>query len=782
MAEDTFHRVEALFAEALEIPVDEREAWLAARCVGDPETLQTVRKLLDCHHKAGSFLEAPALDFVGQTFGAYRATAEIGRGGMSVVYRGERMDGDFSREVAIKVLLLQAAGGASVDELRILAALDHPNIARLIDSGVSDLGFRYLILEYVDGVPCTAYEGATTSEQKLRLFLEVCHAVQYAHGALFIHRDLKPDNILISKSGSLKVLDFGIAKMLKTEGTQTAGLRAYTLDYASPEQILGLAANTSNDIYSLGVLLCEWLGGALPRRLQGLDLGTIVGIVNQEEVKDIPFQGDLYAIARKCLWRDATLRYASVGALIRDIERFLANEPVEAREPSFAYRAGKFIARYRYATAFGTAAALALAATAGIAYWQAREAQRRFDEVRSLARSMMFEVHDAVAPLPGSLAARKLIASRSLNYLDSLARDTTSRTDVQWDAAQGFLRLAEIQGRNGETASLGDAADALALSRRALALARSVDASSRTTESRQLLFRSVFALAEALANKGEYADSLLLAREAVDIAAGLRQAAPKDDEALSRYASAALLHADVLVTTGGSDAGKAYLQAETLARTALSARPESPYVRARLARVYNYLTGFHYNAKRTSEALRYNNMALELSSKLYAENPRGYLAQYASDIGQSAALLTQQKKFPEAISAYEEQLRLRRELLARDASDAVTALRVAATTDRIGFTYQQAGEFPKAMEWGEKALAQSTELYKKDPTNIDVQVEHFFCLKDLAVSNMGAKQRPRACQLASQAIELGKKSPALEGEVGSHWKQIQKLRESCSQR
>lgn len=457
---NTWIQSEDAFAAALLQPESSREGFVRERWGHAPDVCDEVLRLLRANVRMGGFLQIGLMDFRGQRFGAYVAGEEIGRGGMSVVYAGHRVDGSFDKKVAIKVVLTSVG---SAPEAQILASSEHPNIARLYDAGTTELGFRYLVMEFVEGVPCTAYQPGSSQREKLRLFAQVCHAVDAAHRALVVHRDLKPDNILITAEGTPKLLDFGISKMLEPLSTQTSGPRAWTPDYASPEQIRGEAASTLNDVYSLGVILCEWVGGKLPRQLSGT---APVELLQQlATAPGIPLDGDLGAIARKAIATEPGSRYESAGALARDVERYLAGEVVAAQPPTWGYRAGKFIRRHRYAVTLTTLALAALGLTAGFAVHQARNAQQQFNQVRSFSNSVMFELQDAVAPLDGSAKARQMIAEQSLRYLDALAADPNLAEDIALEAARGYLRIAEVQRKSGGDAKR-TAQNAAAMARR----------------------------------------------------------------------------------------------------------------------------------------------------------------------------------------------------------------------------------------------------------------------------------------------------------------------------
>lgn len=422
---NTWDRAEEIFSQSLELPEESREAFVHQACGEDEYLRANVMSLLAAGSRMSDFLESPALDFRGELFGAYRAGEEIGRGGMSVVYSGHRQDADFARQVAIKILLTQSGGAP---ETKILAALEHPHIARLFAAGVTAIGLRYLVVEYVAGVPCTQYAPARTPEQKIRLFLDLCAGVQAAHQALIVHRDLKPANILISTEGQLKILDFGIAKMLTPTLQQTTGPRAYTIPYASPEQVAGLPASTANDVYSLGVILGEWLSGAAPQP------GLIPAALG----------ADLRRIIEKATAADPRQRYESVAALAEDLRRYLSGEAVLAQPPTLAYQMSKFFGRYSWEASLGLAALVGILGTGVYAAREAQLANARFTQVRSFSRAVIFDLLDAVQPISGSQKTQEAIATKAMSYLDVIARNAGSDNEALLEAARGYLRLAAV--------------------------------------------------------------------------------------------------------------------------------------------------------------------------------------------------------------------------------------------------------------------------------------------------------------------------------------------------
>ena len=394
---DRWSEVDAVFQEALDLEPGEWGRFLDHRCADDPELHDAVKQLLEVDRRAGSFLDASAealapkefaeavgrsppdrlADRTGERVGAFRIVRQLGRGGMAGVYLANRVDGAFEQQVALKFL---RPGLDTEDfvrrflaERQILSSLDHANIARLIDGGTTERGLPYLALDYVDGVPITDYcqHRACSIEERLDLFGQVARAVQYAHANLVVHRDIKPSNILVTADGRVKLLDFGIAKLLDPEiGPAEApltrtGLRPLTPEYASPEQIRGETITTASDVYQLGVLLYRLLTGERPYRISGTGT-TLESAISSTEPRlpsDVVresdqraagpptarlrrrLRGDLDTIVLKAMRKDPARRYATALEMADDVERHLEGQPIAARRESRVYRTGKFLRR-----------------------------------------------------------------------------------------------------------------------------------------------------------------------------------------------------------------------------------------------------------------------------------------------------------------------------------------------------------------------------------------------------------------------------------------------------
>lgn len=384
-------RLEAVFSAVLKVAPNDRDAYLSEVCAGDPSLIRLVKTLVQSHDEASGYFGAlqqnvisaaeplPAELPAGMKVGPYRIDHRIGTGGMGDVYLAERADDQFRRKVALKIvrrgLVTDDMMRRFRSERQILALLDHPNIAKMYDGGVTDEGFPYFVMEYVEGEPITRHCSTHKLDvtERLRLFLEVCEAVGHAHRHLVVHRDLKPGNILVTSEGHVKLLDFGIAKLLDDQILNAdeqvltrEDARVMTPDYASPEQLYGQKVSTSSDIYSLGVLLYELLTGDRPHRFTGLSrleiekqldetvlvkpserrLQVDEGGIEHPEKWQKQLRGDLDSIMLMTLRPEPERRYSSVERLANDINRFLHNLPVSARQDEFSYRLSKFVRRH----------------------------------------------------------------------------------------------------------------------------------------------------------------------------------------------------------------------------------------------------------------------------------------------------------------------------------------------------------------------------------------------------------------------------------------------------
>lgn len=489
LSPDAWERITELFGEVLDLPPERRRDFLADQRTRDPATAQELASLLEQHEQEGEFL--PELepqpvtlsDLSGRMVGSYRLVRLLGSGGMGTVYLGERSDGAFAKEVAVKLLatVLPHTRERFLRERDVLARLEHPHIAHLIDGGSTPDGWLYLVMEYVEGLPIDRYCALhdLSVGDRLELLHQVCAGVAHAHRNLIVHCDIKPENILVTSGGQAKLLDFGIAKLLDVASSTTL-FRPSTPAFSSPEQLQGDPVTTSSDVYSIGVLAYVVLTGSGPYPLKSNRVDEVVrAALTAEPVRaslspQLPPQrarrlrGDLDNILAKALAKDPTRRYASVQQLADDLEAHRRGFPVRARPDSLAYRLRKFASRHRVASVTATVAMAALVVALGVTVWQARIAERRFDDLHALAHAVVFDVNDSLATIPGTTATRKLVVETALRYLDRLSAERVTDVALIEELAAAYIRIGKVQG-GAFLPNLGDSAGAVSSFRKAAA-------------------------------------------------------------------------------------------------------------------------------------------------------------------------------------------------------------------------------------------------------------------------------------------------------------------------
>lgn len=496
-------RVREIVEAALALSADERKAFVARRCDGDEALRDEVLSLLahdaeedaylDARPGAGGVREALAgLDAelpAGARLGPWIVRSAIASGGMGTVYRAERADQSFRKTVAVKLI----RGGLDSDELlarfenerRVLAELDHPGIARLLDAGTAEGGRPYFVMEYVRGraIDVHAREERLGRRARIELFLAVCDAVHAAHQALVVHRDLKPDNVIVTPEGVPKLIDFGIAKVLD-RGERLAGdartlgpSRVMTPAYASPEQIRGERVSTASDVYSLGVLLYELLTGRRPIDFDDVRVGELERAAHERTPEPSGLPRDLDTIVGKALHKAPERRYASAAQLAEDLRRHLGGQPVLARPDTWSYRMTSFVRRNRTLVGALGAVLVSLAAGLGASLAQRDRAiaatalsERRLGDARELASELLFGLDPLLAKVDGSIPAREFAVSTGLRYLDSLAAQASDDPELRREIVLGYLKMGDVQGGPLEP-NLGRGEEAGESYRRAFALA-----------------------------------------------------------------------------------------------------------------------------------------------------------------------------------------------------------------------------------------------------------------------------------------------------------------------
>ncbi|HKF42756.1 MAG TPA: protein kinase [Thermoanaerobaculia bacterium] len=719
-----------LFDAARELAAQERAALLDRECAGDSDLRAEVDSLL-AKDEGDSFLDepGPAAMPVRLSVGPYEIVAEIGRGGMGVVYEAVRRDQGFERSVAVKLV----KRGMDTDfvlrrfesERRILAELDHPNIARVLDGGSTEDGLPYFVMELIRGENLLGYcEGRKLDVPgKLALFRQVCSAVTYAHQRLVIHRDIKPANVLVTDEGIPKLLDFGIAKVLAADRdaadrTETA-LRILTPEYASPEQILGKDITTSSDVYSLGVVLYGLLTGRRPYRVETHRPEEIsAAVLSQQPERPstrarIP--ADLDSIVLMALRKEPDRRYASAEQLSEDIRRHLEGLPVIARKDTIGYRARKFLARHRTGAAAAAVLLVSLiggiAATtreARIAERERQRAERRLNGVRKLTNTFLFEFHDAIKNLAGSTPARELVVRRALEYLGMLAAEGQNDLSLQRELAAAYQKVGDVQGLGGGP-NLGDSAGALKSYRAAQGILERLAASGAAPLDLEELAGCHLRLSKLFILRKELAQALQEGRRSVAIREELLQSGAAVPRLAIRIAEVRRHIGLILHMTGDKDGAVAELD------------------RAR--------EGFE-------AALRTDPSDLEAG-----KGKAGTLFEMASvqqDKGDSLA----------ARGRAEEALAIDQALLAVHPEDARLKLDVAMTLHDIGEYDGDLGERKAALARMREAHAITEELAAADPRNAQARLSRGYCMRDLAKLLAAEGELAEALRLDRTVVQI----------------------------
>lgn len=778
--------IDELFVQAIDLPPAEREKFLAARATeGDAagsDVLERVRALLTNYRQAESeeFLNQPfsAADRsqtlkAGQEFAGYKILQLIDEGGMGEVYLAE--DEALKRKIAIKLI----KGHATKDilrrfqtERRILANLQHPNIAQLYEAGATDDSLPFFAMEYVEGQPIDQFmrDQQLALNDRLQLFRTVCSAVSYAHQNLVIHRDLKPGNVLVSKAGEVKLLDFGIAKLLQEgEAEQidatASQFRALTPQYASPEQVKGEPITTASDVYSLGVLLYELLTGQRPYKLKGRTTAEITKAICEQEptrpsaaaseseapaIKGGPLsrwfgptataggsdlRGDLDNIILKALRKEPERRYASVEQFSEDIRRHLAGLPVSAHKGTYAYRATKFVKRNKLAVAAAALIVLTLAGGIIATTIQARRANRRFNEARQLAHTILFDYHDAIAALPGSTKVREQLVKDALKYLDNLSNDAGNDVALLRELASAYEKVGAVQGgiavgtrgKALSTSNLGDTKGALESYRKALAIRQrlsSLEPRNRLMQNELAYCYNALAGLHSLAGPPEkvleYADKSIAILEASLVAD------PVDEELQSYlegdYANKAKALGNPVTANLGDVKGALEFsqKAQVIAEKLAAAHPADVEYQRGLGDLYNLAGLLAEAGGDLKKALEFNLRAAAVDQRLVDLEPTNtlYKSELAIQLGNIGASHLKQGDHPGAQEKFKQSLVIYESLIAADPNDVAT-LRNAAVGYRNAAVATQSDNPAETLKNFEKALAIFADLVAKDDGNGD---------------------------------------------------------------
>ncbi|HEX6308283.1 MAG TPA: serine/threonine-protein kinase [Longimicrobiales bacterium] len=702
---ERFRRVDAVFDAVLDLPAEEQLAYIDRTCGADAELHRDVLELLRAYHASEGFLQWPAVDMIArilasnaalaeaapERLGPFRVLHEIGRGGMGRVFLGERDDGQFEQRVALKLIQHAAPGIVQrfMEERRILAMLEHPGIARLIDGGIAENGAPYFAMELVAGEPIDRYAEAHALPlaRRLELFATVCDAVAYAHRQLIVHRDLKPSNILVTADGQVKLLDFGIAKLLDAQGADADATRTefkvLTPEFAAPEQVRGTPVSTATDVYSLGVLLYLLLTGERPYDIRGRTPAEVDRIVCVEDppipsnrvapARQRALRGDLDLIAMKALRKEPDQRYASVQDLAEDVRRHLSGHPVGARRPTLGYRASRFAKRHGLSLAAATLFVLLIGAYAVSMTIQRARVERALDEAtigeqkaEQVTEFMLglFEASDRGQAFADSLTARALL-DRGI----ARAREQVGQPEVRAQMLDAVGRVHMQLGQYEPARAVFE--EALAARREVLAedhvdiatsLANVADAMSRLGDSEGAVRLREQALAIRRSSLGKLhpatLESIYWQAHDMHAAGGAAAAEPYFDEwiaavsaqppAMTEERATQYFNLAALLQYGRGDRESA----ERLMRMGLAIRREifgDGHVS--VARAQSDLSALHLDAGRLEEAEQAAREAVGILRPLY---PDGHPA-LADAIRSLAIVLHRRQRWAEAEQLYLEQ-------------------------------------------------------------------------------------------------------------------------------
>ena len=757
MTPEEWHKIKGVLQAALELDPPARSRFLDEACADQTVDRTEIESLIRSYDEAGTFLQDPVDElqanfvqntahnlWLGRRIGPYQITDQIGEGGMGTVFRATRVDGLYESIVAIKVIRLGLETGFFLErfrnERRILAGLEHSNIARLLDGGVTDEGHPYVVLENVVGLPIDQYcdEHKLSTDDRLKLFRAVCSAVQYAHQNLVVHRDLKPGNILVTEHGDPKLLDFGIAKILDPQqedsgtDTTTTVLRMITPDFASPEQVRGDAITTASDVYSLGVILYILLTGRRPYRVKSSSPQEIIKAICETEperpsivalrsnrVKSAGTLGssddpeapkpesdrshrtlgkDLDYIVLKALRKEPARRYATAERFSDDIQRYLDHLPVSARKDTFGYRTSKFISRHKAGVAAAAAVVVILVLGLLVTLREARIAERRFNDTRQLANSLIFDIHDSIKDLPGSTPARKLIVERALQYLDSLARESREDLSLQRELATAYERVGLVQGHYLQN-NLGDTKGSLHSYEKALSIRKQIAARSSDWSDRLALATAHRLVANQQWALGDYPIALENVTVALTTTEGLNSSYPSNPAILKElgldYEGAGFFQAHGYAGGAGDPAKveENYRRAVATDKVLLTIKPDDPAVLDAYATDLNHL-GAALESSDPKGALEYFNNELQIEKKLQQGSPQ---TRYARGI--------------------------------------------ATSYSHLGDEYDRLGDAQRSLENFAQGLEVSLELVREDPRNIMFQQSLAIAYTNTAgaLSNTGRK-------------------------------------------
>jgi tetratricopeptide (TPR) repeat protein len=778
---ERWRRVEEIFNTAVTVAPAKRAQVVAEACQGDAALQSEVLSLLQYEESADNLLNAAMCSAVrevsevrdpdiGLQIGPYQVVSEIGRGGMGAVYVAVRSDPHYLQTVAIK-LIPRGLNSAMIvqrfrQERQILANLTHPNIGSILDGGSTDDGRPYIVMEFIEGEPITDYceKLRLGINKRIELFRTVCSAVHHAHQKLVIHRDIKPGNVLVDTEGMVKLIDFGVAKLLAPDlvpggppSTEVAN-RLMTPDYASPEQLRGEELTTATDVYSLGVLLYELLTQRRPFRVTGHSYRDMEKIVCSEEparpseVAGLPaglhnqLKGDLDNIVLKAISKERERRYSSAGQLAEDLSRYVRGEPVIARRDTFRYRTGKLIKRYRVAILTTGLAFLSLVAGLITAAWQRRRAEQRFQQVRELATSLIFDVSDSIREVPGTAQARASLVRTAIPYLDSLVTESGNNPGLMLELGRAYEKIGDLQG---ELPSLSRPAEALESYRKSQRLLEPIAfrASFRDAAVEHLI-EVHQSCGRIEANSGSAADAIHEYTQALQLARQHLAENPKSEERQRLLASSCNRLGDAQLTAGDPERALGSLRIGL--QVFGSTEPRTDAARSTLSTGYLFAGDALVETGPLPQARASYQHAAAIRQQLCEHQPnnlqyRQGLFVADTDLGNvlGGARAINMGDSAGAFSMYREALRIAEDLTAQDPKEGWARTGLAIAYTNMGDAVRNRNP-RQALDWYHRALSIMDGLPADTLNSTDVRRSQAQCREGIAEALRRTGNRPAA--------------------------------------
>lgn len=846
MQNKNWEQVKEILQHVLPLETEDRNRYLSDSGVA-PEIRAEVESLLGFEEEAENLMHLSAVEFsrdffdeddkstlIGQNIGVYKIVRELGQGGMGAVYLAERTDGKFSQRVALKLLKREMNTSALrrrfQQEREILASLEHPHIARLLDAGATGDKVPFIAMEYVEGLPIDDYcnKHRFDLNQRLDLFRKVCAAVNFAHRNLIVHRDLKPSNILVNDEGLPKLLDFGISKILSNElvpedSATVTRLGVMTPSYASPEQLQSKSVTTATDIYSLGVILYELLSGHRPFESKESDLKEIYKAVIEtdplppsaiistigKQLKEITeaktavkaenpresatvisnsdaeteahkmrytiprtvnlssqnLRGDLDNIVLKTLRKEPERRYTSAENLAEDIHRHQRGLPVTARANTFSYRTEKFIKRNK-ASVIG-AFLLVLAIIGGLitTLWQARVAQaerakaeKRFNDVRTLANSFLFEFGPKIENLSGSMPARQLLVTRALEYLDNLSQEAGNDSKLQNELATAYEKVGDVQG-NPQTPNIGDLKGALISYEKAQTIRRRLlETDSENAEKQADLAGNLEVTANINLNGGEFDKAEASLAEAVALREKVVAKNPKDVAARSKLGYAVRVSSYVPFYNSQNEKSlelsrRSLAIFEELSKDA----PDDIFVNMHHANIYLDIgEGFAYMDD-MAQGQENVQKGLDMLDALYKKYPNDTRVRRSLFVAllKRGELYRDAGDLPNSLEKYKRAFELSKLALQSEPGSFQAKRDVVLVNKQRAVTQKAAEKYKESLESFARAIEISEQLKREDPNNVIIiydiggsyheMSELYYQLKDYQAALNAAQKTQENC-------------------------------------